>query len=353
MKTLVIAEAGVNHNGSMELAKKLVDVAVSAGADIVKFQTFNAERLATSYAEKASYQSILTGDADSQLQMLRKYELTEKMHIDLIKYCNNQGIEFFSTGFDLGSVDLLIKLGANKFKIPSGEITNTPYLRHIGKQGKEVLMSTGMADLEEIGFALKILEESGTPRSLVTVLQCTTEYPAPMKSVNLLAMLTIRDSFNVRIGYSDHTEGIEVSTAAVALGATVIEKHFTLDKTLPGPDHASSLAPSELKKLVRAIRNIEVALGSPEKSPSLGEMKNRKAARKSIVASKLIKKGEIFSENNLTTKRPGDGLSPTHWQELIGLTAANQYQEDDQILTEEYIRDSLKFFVPRDSVDEN
>jgi N,N'-diacetyllegionaminate synthase len=324
LKTLIIAEAGVNHNGDMDLARKLIDVAASAGADFVKFQTFTADKLVTRNAGKAEYQKNTTGADESQHAMIKKLELT-------YEHCKSRDIEFFSTGFDRKSIDLLVELGLKSFKIPSGEITNLPYLRHVGGYGKPVILSTGMATMCEIGTALDILMESGTPRKLITVLHCNTEYPTPMTDVNLRAMVTIRDTFDVQVGYSDHTLGIEVSIAAVALGATVIEKHFTLDCNLPGPDHQASLEPEELKAMVIAIHNIEKARGDGVKRPSPSEVKNMPIARKSLVAACDILKGEVFSETNLTIKRPGIGISPMLWDKVLGCTAPRNFAPDELI----------------------
>lgn len=330
-KTLIIAEAGVNHNGDLELAKQLVNAAANAGADLVKFQTFSAERLATAYAPKAEYQNRTTNQEQSQLAMLRKLELTVQMHNQLIAHCAELGIGFFSTGFDIQSVEYLATLGAERFKIPSGEITNLPYLRHVGGFGKPLIISTGMATLAEIEEALLALEIAGTPRSKITVLHCNTEYPTPMQDVNLLAMTTIRDAFGVAVGYSDHSEGIEVAIAAVALGATVIEKHLTLDRNLPGPDQKASLEPEEFADMVRAIRNIEQAFGDGIKRPSPSETKNKPIARKSLVVAKAIRAGECFTPENLTVKRPGTGISPMRWDEVMGQTATRDYSVDELI----------------------
>ena len=331
MSALIIAEAGVNHNGDPELAKQLIDVAAEAGADWVKFQTFSADRLVTTAAKKARYQTESTDAAESQHAMLRKLELTRDMHETLIAHCKLRGIGFFSTAFDTQSADLLVELGLASFKIPSGEITNLPYLRHIGRYGKSVILSTGMSTLGDIEAAIDVLEIAGTPRAKITVLHCNTEYPTPMGDVNLRAMMTIREAFGVAVGYSDHTLGIEVATAAVALGATVIEKHFTLDRHLPGPDHKASLEPDELKAMVRAIRNIELALGDGIKRASPSELENRPIGRKSIVAARPIARGERFSAANLTTKRPGTGVSPMRWDELLGREAHRSYERDDAI----------------------
>ncbi len=331
MKTLIIAEAGVNHNGDLKLAKQLIDAAAISGADLVKFQTFNAARLATISAKKADYQRQTTGSAESQFDMLRRLELTEMMHQELIAHCKSKNIGFFSTGFDLESVDLLVKLGQEHFKIPSGEITNLPYLRHIGQFGKAIILSTGMATLGEIEAAIDVLERAGTPRRNLTVLHCTTEYPTPMCEVNLRAMNSIQAAFGVAVGYSDHTQGIEVAIAAVAMGATVIEKHFTLDRKLPGPDHQASLEPAELSAMVAAIRNIEEALGDGIKRLTPSEARNKLVARKSLVASCEIKAGAFFTAENLTTKRPGIGISPMRWDEFLGKRAIRDFEVDELI----------------------
>jgi len=331
MSVLVIAEAGVNHNGDINIAKQLIDVAVEAGADLVKFQTFNADRLATRSAAKANYQQQTTDEAESQRAMLHRLELSRDMHEVLIDYCSKQGIGFFSTGFDVESVDLLVELGQRYFKIPSGEITNMPYLRHIGNFGKEIILSTGMANLGEVEKAIDILEAAGTPRRNMTVLHCTTEYPTPMQEVNLSAMQTMQRAFDVRVGYSDHTQGIEIAVAAVALGASVIEKHFTIDRGLTGPDHKASLEPSELHAMVGAIRNIEMALGNGVKQLTSSEAYNRPIARKSIVASRPIKAGEILTVENLTTKRPGTGVSPMEWDKVVGSRAVQSFKADELI----------------------
>jgi len=329
--TIIIAEAGVNHNGSIELAEKLIDVAAETGADFVKFQTFKAEKLVTQTADKAEYQKEITDTGESQFQMIKKLELDRKIHEELIDHCKQIDIQFLSTAFDHDSIDLLDELNIPLFKIPSSEITNLPYLRHIGKMGKPIIMSTGMSSLEEVRDALNVLIESGAEKEQITILHCNTEYPTPMKDVNLKAMLTIKDEMGVNIGYSDHTLGIEVPIAAVAMGATVIEKHFTLDRNMPGPDHAASLEPEELKAMVTAIRNIEKAMGDGEKKLSLSETKNIAVARKSIVAKTSIKKGELFTEENLTVKRPGTGISPMGWDTVIGKAASSDYEMDDLI----------------------
>ena len=331
MKVLIIAEAGVNHNGDIDMAKKLVDVASDAGADLVKFQTFNADRLVTENASKADYQKLAGDNNESQQSMLRKLELTEAMHHELIAHCAMRGIGFFSTGFDRESIDLLASFGQELFKIPSGEITNLPYLRHIGKLKKKVILSTGMSSMDEIECALNALEESGTPRARITVLHCTTAYPVPISDVNLRAMQSIRTKFGVDVGYSDHTLGIEISLAAVALGATVIEKHFTLDRTLPGPDHKASLEPKELKSMIDGIRNIEEALGDGIKRLMPSEASNLWVIRQSIVASRKIKIDELFTTENLATKRAGSGISPMRWEEVLGKKAIRDFHENELI----------------------
>ena len=329
--TLIIAEAGVNHNGSMILAKKLVDIAAEAGADFVKFQTFKAETLVTQTADKAEYQKGLTSEDETQFEMLKKLELDKDAHEELMNYCGQKGIKFLSTAFDHDSIELLAELDIPLFKIPSGEITNLPYLRHIGRMGKPIIMSTGMSTLNEVRDALNILIESGAEKENITILHCNTEYPTPLEDVNLKAMLTIRDELGMNIGYSDHTLGIEVPIVAVTMGATVIEKHFTLDKNSPGPDHAASLEPVDLKAMVSAIRNIEKAMGNGIKEPSQSEIKNIPIVRKSIVAKMSIKKGELFTEENLTVKRPGTGISPMDWDRVLGKVAGTDYQMDDLI----------------------
>ena len=330
-KTFIIAEAGVNHNGSLELAKRLVDVAVEAGADAIKFQTFKAEEVISKSAKKADYQIKTTGSKESQLELVKKLELTYNDFETLYYYCKEKGIIFMSTPFDIESARFLKDLGLEIFKIPSGEITNYLLLHEIGSYGKEVILSTGMADLGEIEDALDVLIEAGTPREKIIVLHCNTEYPTPYEDVNLRAMLTIKDAFKVKVGYSDHTLDIEIPIAAVALGAKVIEKHFTLDKHLPGPDHKASLEPEKLKKMVKAIRNVEKALGTGIKKPSQSELKNLPIVRKSIVARKKIRSGEIFSEENLAVKRPGTGISPMRWKEVIGRRASRDFEKDEII----------------------
>lgn len=331
MKTLIIAEAGVNHNGDINLAKQLINIAAEAGADLVKFQSLNADRMVTRSAAKADYQVLTTDSSESQHAMLRKLELTEAMHHELVAHCASQNIGFFSTGFDIESINMLVGLGQKLFKIPSGEITNLPYLRHIGEFGKTIILSTGMSTLEEIDAAINVLEKSGTPRIRITILHCTTAYPVPMSDVNLRAMQTIQRTFNVAVGYSDHTLGIEIPIAAVALGATVIEKHFTADRNLPGPDQKASLEPGELKAMVDAIRNIEVALGDGIKRLMPSEVGNRSVARKSIVASQTISSGDLFTSENITTKRPGNGISPMKWDKIIGTKARCNFSADELI----------------------
>ncbi len=331
-KVIIIAEAGVNHNGDFEKAKKLVDVASDAGVDFVKFQTFQAEKLVTKSADRAEYQNQNTADGDSQFEMLKKLELSVEQHHKLIDYCQEKNIQFFSTGFDLESLEFLQQLGLKLAKIPSGEITNLPYLQKIAQLFDEVILSTGMADMEEIQSAVNVLLDNGLKKENLTILHCNTEYPTPMEDVNLKAMLYIQNELGVKVGYSDHTLGIEVPIAAVALGATVIEKHFTLDRNLPGPDHKASLEPNELKAMVSGIRNIEKAItGSGIKEPSPSEIKNKPVARKSIVAKTSIKKGEFFTTDNLTVKRPATGISPMKWNEIVGTIAQRDYQEDELI----------------------
>lgn len=328
-QTLIIAEAGVNHNGNIELAKQLVEVAAEAGVDMVKFQTFSADRLTTKTAAKAEYQARTI--SETQHQMLQRLELSKEMHEVLIEHCRLFGIKFFSTGFDIQSVDFLVELGIDRIKIPSGEITNLPYLRHVGGLGLPIILSTGMATLGEIENALLAIELAGTGRSQITVLHCNTEYPTPMEDVNLNAMFNIGRAFNVKVGYSDHTQGVEVAIAATALGASVIEKHFTLDRSLPGPDHGASLEPDELRAMVAAIRNIEIAMGDGVKCPSPSELKNKPIARKSLVAIVPIRAGEKFSLENIAAKRPGTGISPMRWDEVVGRVASRNYAIDELI----------------------
>lgn len=330
-KTLIIAEAGVNHNGDLSLAKQLVNAAFSAGADLVKFQTFDAERLVTKNAPKAAYQIDRSHLKESQMEMLRKVELSPEMHDQIISYCKEIGIGFLSTAFDLPGLNFLRSKGANLFKIPSGEITNFPYLQHVGSFRGDIIMSTGMSNLGEIEAALDVLVSSGTTRDHITVLHCNTEYPTPFVDVNLLAMDAIRNAFGVRIGYSDHTIGIEVPIAAVSLGAVVIEKHLTISRDFSGPDHRTSLEPKEFKDMVIAIRNIECALGDGIKRPTSSEAKNRLIVRKSLVASRPILKGDVFSPENITTKRPGIGISPMRCNEVWGKIAKRVFEVDELI----------------------
>lgn len=332
-KVLIIAEAGVNHNGSLENAFKLIDAAVDAGVDYVKFQTFKSENLVSMSAKKADYQIQNTGNStDSQYEMLKKLELSHENHELLIDYCKQKNIQFFSTAFDLDSLEYLKEIGLDLVKIPSGEITNLPYLRKAARLFNKVILSTGMCTMKDIEAAVNVFLAEKISKEDITILHCNTEYPTPMNDVNLKAMLSIQQEFGTDIGYSDHTLGVEVPIAAVALGASVIEKHFTLDKTMEGPDHAASLEPHQLKEMVKAIRNIEQAIsGDGIKKPSESEMKNIEIARKSIVASAQISKGEIFTEDNLTIKRPGTGISPMKWDEVIGKVAKKDYSTDDLI----------------------
>lgn len=351
----IIAEAGVNHNGSIDMAIQLVDVAVAAGADAVKFQTFKAEELATADAPKAEYQTNTTSRDESQYEMLKKLELDENAHRLLLQHCNKMGIEFLSTPFDIRSVDFLAKdLNIGKLKISSGDLTNAPLLFHAAQTGKPIVLSTGMSTLFEVEQALGVLafgylnstekpsrkafrsawnSEAGQAvlKEKVSLLHCTTEYPAPFSEVNLRAMDTLGDDFALPVGLSDHTQGFAVALAAVARGATIVEKHFTLDRSLPGPDHEASLEPDELKAMVRGIHQVEVALGTGEKEPTPAEIKNKPIARKSIVASRFIGRGELFSSENLTCKRPGGGLAPIHYWELLGQQATRDYEKDEQI----------------------
>lgn len=325
----IIAEAGVNHNGSFEVAKKMVDVAKEAGVDYIKFQTFVPKNLVSRFAEKAEYQKKTTGAGESQLQMLEKLALSNDEYWKLKEYCNQIGIGFISTPFDLESIDFLEKFDMDFWKVPSGEITNLPYLEAIGKTHRKVIMSTGMCDIDEIKDAIEVLEKNGAKD--IVLLHCNTQYPTPYEDVNLFAMNTIKQECGKQIGYSDHTLGIEVPIAAVAMGAMVIEKHFTLDKEMEGPDHRASLNPGELKKMVSSIRNIEIAMGNGVKATSESELENKGVARKSIVAAVKIKKGEVFTANNLTVKRPGKGISPMQWYQIIGRTAIRDFEEDELI----------------------
>lgn len=328
-KIFIIAEAGVNHNGSLKIAKRMVDVAASAGADAIKFQTFHAESLVSKFAAKARYQKETMNRDESQLEMIKKLELGPNAHKELIRYCRAKKITFFSSPFDLESIDLLARLGLRMFKIPSGEITNLPYLRKIGSLRRKIIMSTGMATLAEVKDALNILVKSGTKKKDIIVLHCNTEYPTPFKDVNLLAMVTMKNELEVQVGYSDHTLGSEVAIAAVALGAKVIEKHFTLNKNAKGPDHKASLDPQELKKMISSIRNIQLVLGDGKKKPSKSEFTNIPFARKSIVAAKQIRKGEVFTKSNIVAKRPGYGISPMKWDQVIGKVSKRKFNIDE------------------------
>lgn len=330
-KVIIIAEAGVNHNGDYGRAVEMIRAAKAAGADYVKFQTAVPELVISSIAPKAEYQKETTGNAESQLEMCRKIHLRLDDYASLKKICDEEGIGFMSTPFDLVSIDCLAELDMDYWKIPSGEITNLPYLRKIGRRGEKVILSTGMCELEEIEMALRVLEEAGTPRNHVILLHCNTQYPTPMADVNLRAMGDLLRLTPAAVGYSDHTVGIEVPVAAVAMGARVIEKHFTLDKSLPGPDHKASLEPDELKAMVDAIRNIELALGDSSKHVSDSERPNIVVARKSIVAARGIKAGEIFTEDNITVKRPGNGISPMQWDNIIGRRAIRDFGADSLI----------------------
>ncbi len=326
MKTLIIAEAGVNHNGNFEIAKQLVDKAIEAGADIVKFQTCKAENVISRYADKAEYQKVTTGEADSQLDMVRKLMLTYEEYGQLKDYCDEKGIRFLSTAFDLPSVDYLHSIGMKLWKIPSGEITNLPLLIKIAELHEPIIMSTGMSELYEVDNAVKVLKEHGAGE--ITLLHCTTEYPAPYEDVNLKAMESMKYTFDLPVGYSDHTKGLEIPVAAVARGASVIEKHFTLDRNMEGPDHKASIEPDELKQMVSMIRHVEVAIGDGIKKVSPSEEKNQTIARKSIIARTKIKAGDVFTEENITTKRPGSGVNPMHWFEILGKKAKHDYEED-------------------------
>ncbi len=330
-KVFIIAEAGVNHNSSIEIAKKLIDVAKEAGCDAVKFQTFNSKKMVSMRAPKAAYQEKNTVKGETQYCMLKKLELSHADHRKLMKYCIDKGIVFMSSPFDEESIEFLNKLNVSIFKIPSGEITNKLYLKKIGSYKKKVIMSTGMAYLNEIGDAIDVLISSGMNKKDITLLHCNTEYPTPMKNVNLRSMLTIKNKFDTKVGYSDHTMGIEIAIAAVALGASVIEKHLTLDKKMDGPDHKASLEPDELKAMVKAIRNVEKAMGDGIKKPSKVEKENIAVVRKSIVAARNIRKGEIFNEDNIIVKRPGTGISPFKWDYIIGKIAKKDFKEDDLI----------------------
>lgn len=331
MSTFIIAEAGVNHNGSIDIARQLIDVASESGADAVKFQTFKAENLVSINAKKAQYQEKNTNLKETQFEMIKKLELNTEAYESLISHCQSKNIMFLSSPFDIDSIKLLDNLGMEIFKIPSGEITNLPYLRYLGKLNKQIILSTGMSNIDEIKDAVEILLEEGTPKEKITLLHANTMYPTPMEDVNLNAMLTIGRTFDITYGYSDHTLGIEVDIAAVAMGAKCIEKHFTLDKSMKGPDHEASLEPDELKSMIKAIRNIELALGSYEKKASNSEKANINIARKSIVAKTQISKGDVLNEENLAIKRPGNGISPMKWEEVLGMKATKNYIEDELI----------------------
>jgi N,N'-diacetyllegionaminate synthase len=330
-RVFIIAEAGVNHNGDITTAKKMIDAAVKAGANAIKFQTFIPEEIASRSAPKAEYQKRTTRKEESQFDMLKKLVLDADAHRKLLAYCNKKGIQFLSTPFDLQSINLLNNLGLEIFKIPSGEITNLPYLKKIGSLKKKIIMSTGMADMKEIDKAMKILIEAGTPKKNITLLHCNTEYPTPMDDVNLRAMIAMKSAFSVKVGYSDHTLGIEIPVAAVALGAEVIEKHFTLDRRMEGPDHKASLEPKELEAMATAIRNVENALGNGIKKPSPSERKNRAIARKSIVSAAAINRGETLTSDNITVKRPGTGINPMRWFEVVGRKAKRDFHVDELI----------------------
>ena len=330
-KVFIIAEAGVNHNGSIVIAKKLIDVASNAGADAVKFQTFKAESLATKNAKKAMYQKKTTNNNESQLDMLKKLEMNIEMHKKLISYCKKKKIIFLSSPFDHESIELLKNLGLEILKIPSGEVTNLPYLKHIGKLNKKIILSTGMSNIYEVKNAFKILLDSGTKKKNITILHANTEYPTSMEDVSLRAMVTMGKELNVNFGYSDHTLGVEVDIAAVAMGAKCIEKHFTLDSKMKGPDHKASLEPDQLKVMIKSIRNIEKALGNGIKKPSSSELANIKIVRKSIVAKTKIERGEILNEKNIAVKRPGTGISPMKWDDVLGVKAKKKYNEDELI----------------------
>tara|TARA_B110000003_G_scaffold195956_1_gene194660 strand:- start:1823 stop:2857 length:1035 start_codon:yes stop_codon:yes gene_type:complete len=334
-KTLIIAEAGVNHNGDMGIAKELIDVASEAGADYVKFQTFNPEEVISQIAPQASYQLKNTGVHQTQLEMVRSLELSKENHYDLIDYCDHKKINFLSTGFDLSSIKFLNTLDLGIFKVPSGEITNLPLLELVGSYNQSTILSTGMSNIDEIASAINVLESNGLHESKITLLHCTTEYPAPFEEVNLRVLKTLKDTFNKNIGYSDHTLGILVPIAAVSMGASIIEKHFTLSRSMKGPDHKASLEPAELKKMVQSIRDIELILGSKEKHVTKSEKKNRLVARKSLVAAMDIKRGTPFTKKNLTAKRPGSGISPMELKEILGNKASRDYALDDLIELDE------------------
>lgn len=329
MSVYIIAEAGVNHNGDIQLAKKMITIAKESGVNAIKFQTYQAEKLVTAQSDKAAYQQKATGEAESQLEMLKKIQLSRREFIELKNFCNLKGIEFLSTPFDLESIDFLNYINMKTWKIPSGEITNLPYLIKIAKTNLPVIVSTGMATLDEVAETIQVLKKYGSQE--ISLLHCTTEYPTPVEDVNLNAMLTMKNKFNLPIGYSDHTMGTEIAIAAVAVGAEIIEKHFTLDRMMKGPDHQASLEPDELKAMVRSIRNVEKAMGDGIKKPAQSEIKNIQVARKSVVAARNIKQGELFTENNLTVKRPGNGITPMKWFEILGQKAGRDFEEDELI----------------------
>ncbi len=331
LKTYVIAEIGVNHNGNLNIARELIDAATDAGADAVKFQTYQTNLLVTRTASKATYQIAATGKSESQYEMLSSLQLSYEQHHTLMMYCQEREVEFLSSPFDIESIDSLIEMGVSKIKIPSGELTNLPYLRHIGSLGKPIIMSTGMATLNEVRSAMDVLESAGAMRAKITLLHCSTEYPASISGVNLKAMITLKDTFNVQVGYSDHTIGSEVSLAAVAMGASVIEKHLTLDCRSYGPDHKASMEPNDFKLMINAIRNVEMAFGSGEKKPNSTEMNNSNIVRKSLFANDAIKKGELFTEDNIISKRPANGISPMEWDNVIGQVAKKYFHKDDLI----------------------
>lgn len=330
-KVFIIAEAGVNHNGSVEIAKKMIDAAVISGVDAIKFQTFKVEKLVSVTAPKAQYQMENASSSETQFEMLKKLQLSNDSLRELFRYCQAKDILFLSSPFDEESLDMLVDLGMNIIKIPSGELTNLPYLRKIGRLNKRLIVSTGMAYLAEVKDVLRVLMESGTKKENITILHCNTQYPTPVYDVNLNAIISIKDAFHINVGYSDHTLGIEIAIAAVALGASVIEKHFTLDRHMDGPDHRASLEPDELKTMSAAIRNVEKAFGNGIKEPSPSELQNRNIVRKSIIALKDIKKGDLFTEDNITTKRPATGISPFEWDIVIGKAAKRDFAEDELI----------------------
>ena len=330
-QVLIIAEAGVNHNGDLGLAKALIEGAAESGANFVKFQTFTADSLVTISAPMAPYQIDNVISKESQYELLRRLELSNEMHIELVEHSKKVGINFLSTSFDIFGIEYLISLGVTLIKVPSGELTNLPYLEFIGSLNKDIILSTGMASLKEVENAIKVISSAGAPKESITILHCTTEYPTPMSDVNLRAMITMHNHFGMKVGYSDHTLGIEVAIAAVALGATVIEKHFTLDRNLPGPDHKASILPNELGEMVKSIRNIEVALGHSAKKPTKGELINQQIVRRSIVAKRAISAGDIFSQDNITTLRPGCGISPMRWYEVVGKRAQRSFEIHEMI----------------------